>query len=133
MSSKPRFALLVGAGALALAVSASGASAHETRFPTEVVTEFDNANDSKVLLAGRLKSDHRQCRGDRTVVLLARFEPGGPREQIDADQSSDNGAWALRGNIEGGTDGKVKVLKQDLRDGSKHDHICEGDSEPLPS
>lgn len=131
MSSKPRLALLIGAGALAL--SASPASAHDTRFETDLRVQFDNGDDSNVLMAGRVKSDHRQCEGDRTVVLFARFEPGGPREQVDADQSSDNGAWALRGDIEGGTDGKVKVLKQDLRDGSRHDHICEGDSEPLPS
>lgn len=131
MRAKPSLCIALATSALVLVPAT--ASAHDTSFPTELRVQFDNGDDSNLLMGGRVKSDRGRCEGDRTVVLFARFEPGGPLEQIDADRSSDNGAWAVRGNVEGYLDGKVKVLKRDLRDGGEHDHVCEADSEPLPS
>ena len=126
-----RLSIVLLAAAVALSLPVGVASAHDSRFPSRIEIRAADAQGSQVLLAGKIRADHRECRAGRTVVLLVRFEEDGPRAVLDVDQSSDNGAWAVRGNFDDTSDQKVKVLKEDLREGSNHDHVCEADSTPV--
>lgn len=126
MSRKSRLALAAIASALVLPVG--GAVAHDTSFPTEVVIEDFSGDPSDLIVAGRLESDRRDCIEDRKVVLRIQEDPGDPFETVDEDRSSENGAFAVRGDFEDTANGKVKAKERDLRSGGEHDHVCEGDS-----
>lgn len=125
MTPRPNLALAVAAAAFAL--SGGVAAAHETSFATEISITGASGPPSDRVFYGKVQSDHGRCIANRKVKLVAEFGASA-KEVVDIDRTSDNGVWATGGDLEGARGEKAKVVEQDLRDGAKHDHVCDGDS-----
>ena len=122
------FAGVVAVIAVFAALGAS-ASANTIKYPTTIdqgASWIPNQSDPLVIFfAGNVHSPKHACVANRTVKEIA--VTGDQRVLIDTDRTSDNGAWATGGRIEGNPD---EVIAQATRKriGRHHQNVCKAAS-----
>ena len=117
------FANVVSVIALFVALGAS-ASANTIKYPSTIKQNtdwFPTSDPSVIFFAGNVHSPKRACVANRTVKEIA--VTGDQRVLIDTDRTSDNGAWATGGRIEGNPDELIAQVTR-KRIGRHHQNVC---------
>jgi hypothetical protein len=112
----------------ALATGAGVASAHTTRFDSDVSIQVGvSFPTNSYVFNGDVTSPRGGCVADRRVTLF-RDEPSGADVAMGSDRSDENGSWSVSkpiSEVPGNTRYYAQVKKRDIgRPG--HDHICRG-------
>ena len=121
------FAGVVAVIAVFAALGAS-ASANTIKYPTTIEqgTSWVPTSDFQVIFfAGNVRSPKRACVANRTVKEIA--VTGDQRVLIDTDRTSDKGAWATGGRIEGNPDQLIAQVTR-KRIGRHHQNVCKAAS-----
>jgi hypothetical protein len=108
--------------AVAVLVLGAGTASAAKSYPTTVNFRDSDGTASDVLITGDLRTNVR-CRGGRTVKMFKRT--GSSFKLLDVDRTSRNGAWAVRGDLTGLPDVKIKATKSTRKKGAI---VCRADS-----
>jgi hypothetical protein len=118
---------LLTTGISVLALSAGVASAHTTRFDSDVSLQLGvNPITSTFIFNGDVTSPRGGCVADRRVTLYRELD--GADEATGSDRTDENGLWSVSkhtSEVPGGSFYYAQVKKRDIgRPG--HDHVCRG-------
>ena len=120
------FSLVAATTVAALFLAVGVATAAAPTFPTTITFDAFTGPDENATFDGRIDSGKIQCLAKRTVKAYK--DTGlGSFELFDTDQTSGNGAWAVRGNVSGTPPVKFKVTKKNIGTKAKPKY-CLGDT-----
>ena len=125
---RKRWIVIGVAAAGVMALGAQSAAASTTRYPTTIeqgTSWFPTSDFQVIFFAGNVHSPKRACVANRTVKEIA--VTGDQRVLIDTDRTSDNGAWATGGRIEGNPDELIAQVTR-KRIGRHHQNVCKAAS-----
>ena len=124
-----RFILVVVAAVAALFLAVGVAAAAAPTFSTTITFDAFTGPDDNATFDGRIDSPNIPCLANRTVKAY-KDTGAGAFELFDTDQTSRNGAWAVRGNVTGEPPVKFKVTKKNIGTKAKPKY-CLGDTTAL--
>lgn len=120
------FILVAVAAVAALFMEVGVANAAAPTFSTTITFDAFTGPDENATFDGRIDSPKIPCLAKRTVKAYK--DTGlGSFELFDTDQTSGNGAWAVRGNVSDEPPLKFKVTKKNIGTKAKPKY-CLGDS-----